>query len=60
MKKIKPISYREKNSCLGKVKHKTMLSAQTDLNSLLKIAKKEHSLTIYKCDFCKYLHIGNG
>lgn len=58
--KIKPVSYLEKASCLGKTKHKTMLAAQTELNHLIKYADKVNSLEIYKCKFCKDLHIGNG
>ena len=57
----KKISPREKSACLGKVKHKTMLAAEASLDDMYKDAsvKDWHNLEIYRCLFCKDLHIGH-
>lgn len=44
-----------KKSCDGKVKHKSMLSAEFILNQM----KPDPKLNIYKCIFCQSYHIGN-
>lgn len=59
MKKIKPITDRERKMCLGKTKHKSILSAQEHLYNLELYAKTPERLNYYKCHFCKQYHCGN-
>lgn len=47
-----------KQVCLGKIKHKSWLSAEYTLNKMRR-TKDSHLLEIYRCPFCKDLHIGH-
>lgn len=53
MKKSKAL----KSACLGKIAHKTIISAQYVLDAME--IKQGHILHIYKCEFCKNFHIGH-
>lgn len=54
------ISSREKSTCLGKVKHKSMLAAQEVLDIMeIKRGRKGEEINIYTCQFCGDLHIGH-
>lgn len=46
-----------KKACLGKIKHKSMLSAEYILNRMG--GKNVHLLEIYKCVVCNFFHIGH-
>ena len=51
------ISKGLKNQCLGKTAHKTLLSAEYALSNMP--IKPGHQLEIYKCQYCKFFHIGH-
>jgi len=40
------------SSCEGKRKHETFRAAEME-------RRKDKSLTIYKCPFCQYYHVGH-
>lgn len=46
-----------KKACLGKIKHKSMLSAEYVLNRMY--GRDVHLLEIYRCVICKNFHIGH-
>ena len=53
------INFLRKKMCLGKDKLKSLLSAQYIFDSFKSHRHKTATLTIYKCPFCKFYHIGN-
>ena len=61
MPKIVKITDIEKAQCLGKVKHKTLLGAETSLSEMYKdqSTKNWHLLDIYICPSCGNYHIGH-
>jgi hypothetical protein len=48
---------RAKRSCLGKIKHKSRLSAEYVLDRMN--GRDSHLLEIYQCKVCKFFHIGH-
>ncbi len=48
-------NYIRKKTCDGKYKHKSMISAEYQLQK----TPRSENVEIYKCPFCKYLHIGH-
>lgn len=46
-----------KKSCLGKIQHRSRLSAEYVF--LRMNGKDSHLLEIYQCVFCKFYHIGH-
>ena len=46
-----------RNSCLGKIRHKSLLAAEYTLSKMR--GKESHLLEIYPCKFCKSYHIGH-
>ncbi len=46
-----------KRMCLGKIKHKSMLSAEYVFYAMGR--RNNNLLEIYKCPLCHYFHIGN-
>lgn len=53
------IDFLRTKMCLGKDKHKSLLSAQYVFDNFTTYRHKTSTLTIYKCPFCKDYHIGN-
>lgn len=51
--KKRRILNKRKKACLGKIKHKYLTSAQYVFDRM-----DEKNLSIYKCEFCGFYHIG--
>lgn len=58
---MKVISEKEKKMCLGKIKHRSKLAADFELESLFKAKRTpdKAELEVYECHFCKHYHIGH-
>lgn len=57
--KIRRITNFERRSCLGKIKHNSILAAQNHLDELKAVGNNPHTLNFYHCQFCKGYHCGN-
>lgn len=58
-KRGRKIPNKAKSACLGKIKHKSMLAAEYTLDRMRLNVKDNHLLEVYKCEFCKFYHIGH-
>lgn len=54
-KEIDKITNKMKQSCLGKIGHRSRLGAEYVLSTM----KPEPDLSVYKCEFCELYHIGH-